>query len=177
MKLFNSEFAVPLKLDLGCGAFKREGYIGIDNYVSEEQWKDHATSIDINWDLSKGIPFEDASVAAVYTSHYLEHTNIDFLLREIHRVAQPDAAIHIVVPYANSAEGMYPGHVNFLTEKFFNNNTCFQERFRDVEYRFDPTPEWTSGLLQKHLDIPFDVARVFLFNVCWQMHILCKPRR
>lgn len=177
MKYFNSKFSSPLRLDLGCGAFKREGYIGIDNYASETQWQAHASQIDINWDLSQGIPFQDSSVAAIYTSHFLEHVNMDFMLREIHRVAEPGAEIHIVVPYANSAEGMYPGHVNFLTEKYFNNNTVFQQCFTDVEYRFDPTQEWESGLVQKHIKIPFDVARIFMFNVCRQMHILCKPNK
>jgi hypothetical protein len=177
VKYFNSSFAPPLKIDLGCGAFKRSGYIGIDNYHSEYQWKDHEAKIDVNWDLAQGVPFENGTVSAIYSSHFLEHTNIDFMLREIHRVAAPGAEVHIVVPYANSAEGMYPGHVNFLTEKFFNNNTCFQEHFKDIEYRFDPTPEWNAGLLQTHLDIPFDVARIFLFNVCWQMHVLCRPRK
>jgi hypothetical protein len=174
---FNFKFSSPLRLDLGCGAFKREGYIGIDNYASETQWQAHASQIDINWDLSQGIPFQDSSVAAIYTSHFLEHVNMDFMLREIHRVAEPGAEIHIVVPYANSAEGMYPGHVNFLTEKYFNNNTVFQQCFTDVEYRFDPTQEWESGLVQKHIKIPFDVARIFMFNVCRQMHILCKPKK
>jgi predicted SAM-dependent methyltransferase len=177
MEYKNNLFSSPIRLDLGCGAFKRAGYIGIDNYASETQWHAHESKIDINWDLSRGIPFEDSSVAAIYTSHFLEHVNMDFMLREIHRVAQPRAEIHIVVPYANSAEGMYPGHVNFLTEKYFENNTVFQEHFIDIEYRFDPTDEWNSGRLQEYSKIPFDVARVFMFNVCRQMHILCKPKK
>jgi hypothetical protein len=37
--------------------------------LSEEQWHAHAASIDVEWDL-KGIPFQDASVAAIYTSHF-----------------------------------------------------------------------------------------------------------
>jgi predicted SAM-dependent methyltransferase len=177
MKFFNPEFLPPIRLDLGCGAFKREGYIGIDNYGSEGQWKNYQSAVDIDWDLSQGIPFADSTVAAIYAGHFLEHVNIDFMLREMHRVAQPNAEVHIVVPYANSAEGMYPGHVNFLTEKYFDNNTCFQEHFTDVEYRFDPTEEWQSGVLQEHVKIPFDVARKFMFNVCWQMHVLCKPKK
>lgn len=176
MQFFNERFLPPLKLDIGCGAFKREGYIGIDNYAGAPQWGTSQGSIDLVWDLQQGIPFADGTVSAVYTSHFLEHTNIDFILGEISRVCTSDAEVHIVVPYANSAEGMYPGHVNFLTEKYFNNNTSFQERFVDVRYQFDPTPEWSSGLLQAHLDLPFDVARQFLFNVCWQMHIFCRPR-
>ncbi len=177
MENFNAKFPSPIRIDLGCGAFKREGYIGIDNYSSEPQWKNFEASIDINWDLAKGIPFEDSSVDAIYTSHFLEHVNLDFMLREMFRVAKPSAEIHIVVPYANSAEGMYPGHSNFLTEKYFNNNTLFQELYEQIEYRFDPTDEWNSGVLQRHLKIPFDVARVFMFNVCRQMHILCKPKK
>jgi hypothetical protein len=177
MQYLNDQFAAPLRLDLGCGAFKREGYIGIDNYHSQTQWQAHESKIDLNWDLMQGIPFADNSVAAIYTSHFLEHVDMDFILREMYRVAEPSAAIHIVVPYANSAEGMYPGHVNFLTEKYFEKNTLFQTSFRNINYRFDPTDDWSEGRLQEYLSIPFDVARRFLFNVCWQMHVHCQPAK
>ncbi len=176
MRYFNKHFPPPIRIDLGCGAFKREGYIGIDNFASEAQWSGHPNAIDLNWDLMQGVPFRDSTVAEIYSSHFLEHVNWAFMIRQIHRVAAPDAKIHLVVPYGPSAEGMYPGHVNFLTEKFFNNNPFFQSSFEAIEYRFDPTPEWESGVLRRHLDIPFDVARLFLFNVCWQMHIMCRPK-
>ena len=54
-------------------------------------------------------PFEDKSCNEVYSSHSFEHfPNTDFILNEAHRVLKSDRLFKIIVPYANSAEGMYP---------------------------------------------------------------------
>jgi SAM-dependent methyltransferase len=52
-------------------------------------------------DLRKGIPFEDASVDAVYHSHVLEHIDrpgVAGFLAEVHRVLRPGGIHRIVVP-------------------------------------------------------------------------------
>lgn len=73
-------------------------------------------------DLRKGIPFEDASVDAVYHSHVLEHLDRDVVpgfLAEIRRVLRPGGVHRIVVPdlerqarsYLASLEGVIAGQV------------------------------------------------------------------
>ena len=53
------------------------------------------------WNLSKGIPFDSATVDGVYHSHMLEHLDFDtarkFLL-ECKRVLKPGGIMRIVVP-------------------------------------------------------------------------------
>jgi predicted SAM-dependent methyltransferase len=52
-------------------------------------------------DLRRGIPFEDASVDAVYHSHFLEHLDRPMaqqFVKEIHRVLRPGGIHRIVVP-------------------------------------------------------------------------------
>lgn len=52
-------------------------------------------------DLSKGIPFHDASVDVVYHSHMLEHLDrnvAEVFVREIFRVLKPGGVLRIVVP-------------------------------------------------------------------------------
>lgn len=52
-------------------------------------------------DLSKGIPFPDASVDVVYHSHMLEHLDrevAELFLREIFRVLTPGGILRVVVP-------------------------------------------------------------------------------
>lgn len=53
-----------IKLDIGCGKFKKEGYIGIDN--------DKNSNADIIASALE-IPFEDASVDKICSLHLVEH--------------------------------------------------------------------------------------------------------
>lgn len=175
---YNNYFQSPIKIDLGCGPWKKEGFIGIDNYLGKDQWDiNDRNKIDINHDLSRGIPFINSSVEEIFAAHFLEHTNIDFMLKEIHRVAKPNANFEFIVPYANSAEGMFPGHNVFLTEKFFDQNTLFNSLFYGKEFKFTPSDEWEKGELQKHTNIPFDIARLHFFNVCKWFTVNCKIKK
>ncbi len=80
------------KLNLGCGNYKKEGYINCD------------ISFDVNpdmcFDLNKGIPIENNSVEEAYMSHVLEHFHEPIeILKEIYRVCKNRAIIKIKVPY------------------------------------------------------------------------------
>ncbi len=66
-------------------------------------------------DLSKGIPFENDSVDAVYHSHFLEHLEraaAKDLLIEIRRVLKPGGVVRIVVPDFERACRSYLEHVH-----------------------------------------------------------------
>lgn len=61
-------------------------------------------------DLSKGIPFSDESVDAVYHSHLLEHLDCEIaasFLLEIKRVLKPNGVHRIVVPDFEKAARLY----------------------------------------------------------------------
>ena len=80
-------------VDLGCGPNTRPGFINIDY-----QWN---PGLDICWDLTRGIPLQDATVKGVFTEHCLEHfplEGVEDILCECWRVLTPGGTIRIVVP-------------------------------------------------------------------------------
>ena len=64
-KLQVVEKTEPLKLDLGCGPRKREGFTGVDAIKFD--------GVDLVQDLRKPWQWEDGSVEEVHCSHFLEH--------------------------------------------------------------------------------------------------------
>lgn len=167
------------KLDLGSGYVKPHGFIGIDNLSgSVTQIKDVRNSPDILMDLDQmAFPFPDNSCSEVRSSHFLEHSSLMHILNESYRVLKPNGIFLFAVPYANSAEGMYPGHQQFLTEKWFYENINFQKMFKIECEQYFPSSDWLGLPLVVRLLIPFSFARKFLFNACWQMLIRCSVKK
>lgn len=63
------------------------------------------TSRILHHNLFYGIPFKDAAVSNVFSSHFFEHLSYDsaqFLAHEAFRVLKPGGMIHIVVPSLES---------------------------------------------------------------------------
>ena len=87
------ETGQPVKIELGCGNQKPEGFIGIDMVALD--------GVDIVASLEEGLGFiPDNSVDLISSRHFLEHVeNYEFLLREIHRVLKPDGIHRAIVPY------------------------------------------------------------------------------
>ncbi|MBO0783172.1 MAG: hypothetical protein J2P37_30525 [Ktedonobacteraceae bacterium] len=85
-----------LKLDLGCGENKREGFIGIDLYAKADQTVD---LFKFPW------PWTDESVEEVYCSHFFEHipgpARIPWM-DELWRILVPEGKATIIVPYWSS---------------------------------------------------------------------------
>jgi len=110
-----------IKIDVGGGDFKRDGWFTLDlNYQS-----------DLVWDLRKRLPFPNNSVDYIYTSHTLEHfyfKEIIFLLKECYRVLKPGGILRIAVPNARIYINAYyenkelPSHF-FGYKPAFNNTT------------------------------------------------------
>jgi predicted SAM-dependent methyltransferase len=80
-------------LDIGCGPNSHPGFVNLD-YL----W--HPT-IDVCWDITRGIPFASGSMRGIFSEHCLEHfplpTAVD-ILRECYRVLAPGGILRIVVP-------------------------------------------------------------------------------
>jgi hypothetical protein len=168
-----------LRIDIGCGYYKPAGYIGLDNLIGERsQIPNDDNAPDILIDLNREpFPFPEDTCVEVRSSHFLEHSVLDHVIDESHRVLAPRGTMRFTVPYANSAEGMYPGHLIFLTEKWFYENLNFQAKFEIVEEHYTPSDDYVRlpRLLQRV--VPFDVARRFLFNVCREMTIVARVRK
>jgi predicted SAM-dependent methyltransferase len=80
-------------LDIGCGLNSHPELINLD-YL----WH---PGVDVCWDITRGLPFADASLRGVFSEHCLEHFPLPTartLLKEIRRVLAPDGTARIIVP-------------------------------------------------------------------------------
>ena len=99
--------ATEIKLDLACGANKREGFTGVDAYSLD--------GVDVVHDLRvTPWPWGDGSVAEVNCSHFLEHLSgserVAFM-NELHRILAPGAQATIITPYWNNMRAVQdPSH-------------------------------------------------------------------
>lgn len=89
----------PLKLDLGCGTKREEGFIGVDRIAFP--------NVDVVMDVGMARwPWDDASVDEVHSSHMLEHLKplerVHFV-NELWRVLKPTGKATIAVPDWSSA--------------------------------------------------------------------------
>ncbi|NEQ47613.1 MAG: methyltransferase domain-containing protein [Leptolyngbya sp. SIOISBB] len=90
LKLLSSK--QPIRLDLGCGSIKREGFIGIDL----------SSRSDLPWNIEWGIPFPDNSIAEIRSDHFLEHLDLVQViatLKECKRVLIPGGILDFSVPH------------------------------------------------------------------------------
>ena len=91
-----------IKLDLGCGNNKQQGFKGVD-FVKTE-------ATDVVHDLFKfPWPFKDNSVDEVFCSHFFEH--VPQLLRgkfmdEAYRIMKPGSKFTIITPYYSSTRAV-----------------------------------------------------------------------
>jgi predicted SAM-dependent methyltransferase len=107
---------------LGCGSNRIEQWINID--LSDQA--------DISWDLTFGIPINDASCQIIYNEHLLEHIPIDQaveFLRECLRVLQPGGVVRIAMP-----------SLSHLAQRYASPQWRDQDWLSWPEYQFIQTP-------------------------------------
>lgn len=83
-----------MKLDIGCGQNKREGFTGVDSIKFP--------GVDIVHDIRTAWPWGDSSVDEVHCSHFVEHLTARervFFCNELYRVLKPDASAQIITPH------------------------------------------------------------------------------
>ena len=99
-----------IKVELGCGKSKTEGYIGVDRFK--------LPGVDIVADLNKPFPFEDNYVDILYACHSLEHLDdMKHIMSEIFRISKHMSIIYILAPYSHTS----------LNEANFYHKLCFNE--------------------------------------------------
>ena len=84
----------PLRLHVGCGTIYKDGWVNVDLA---------GTRVDLAWNLARPLPFEDASVDAIFHEHLLEHLTYAQgveLHRHCLRVLKPGGVLRIGVPDA-----------------------------------------------------------------------------
>ena len=100
-----------MKLNLGCGDKKLEGFVNVDICGTP----DVATDLSVfPW------PFESESADEIYSEHFLEHVkDFEATLFEIHRILKPNGVLHFKVPHFKSP--FFPWHVHLQS---FSGITC-----------------------------------------------------
>ena len=98
-----------MKLNLGCGGKRIEGYLGVDKYPTP--------AVDIRADLAGTLPFESSSVDEILLDNVIEHMmDIPALMREMHRICRDGATVRILTPHFTSLSSWRdPTHVHHLT--------------------------------------------------------------
>jgi len=110
-----------MRLDIGCGRNKHEGFIGVD--------KEPLPGVDVVHDLNElPWPFPDNSVEEIIAFNVLEHLECPFrAVLEMIRISRPGAVWHIRFPYWEHENAWKdPDHKYALTPEFF-------KRFLDIE--------------------------------------------
>lgn len=110
-----------IKLNVGCGSFVTPGYENLDNSPSLLVQNNliFKTMADIagrllkrrfytpfpkcvkRWDINRGLPFTDASVEVVYSSHMLEHiprSQVETFLEDVYRILKPGGILRLALP-------------------------------------------------------------------------------
>ena len=114
-----------MKIDLGCGVNKKEGFTGVDLIEDADIQKDMYEYLQT---------LSDNSVEAVRAYHSLEHLNKEEFLRvfkEILRVCKNGSRIEVGVPYHSQAVNI----TNPYHKGYFNEHT-FRFFCRDKEDRY-----------------------------------------
>jgi len=154
-----------LILDIGCGAHKQPGTIGIDRRP--------IPGVDVVCDFERGLPFRDGSVEAAYSIHSIEHMrDLITFMEELYRVCAPGATVLIKTPYYASRKAFVdPTHVRFMTEEsfgyftaqnYYGLKTNFQ--VRSIIYSMRKPFKFLPAYFQKR-------CRRYLWNVCEEMTV------
>lgn len=132
-----------MRLDLGCGEFKKKGYIGIDLMDFSALYPKGEF---IQWDLSRGMPpkIKDNSVDKIYAGNFLEHLGsslvkegkgyaikdgLIFMLEEIYRVCRDNAEVKVNVPH-------FTYSVTFeFHRRHFACWDCFTKQYGNYDFR------------------------------------------
>ncbi len=107
-----------MKLNIGCGFAKLDGFVNLDSFPDCEP--------DLLWDLEKTPwPVEESSVEETAAHHVLEHlgqeTRVFFdILKEIYRIMRPGGLVRVTVPH-HQHPSFYsdPTHVRAFTGHTF----------------------------------------------------------
>lgn len=115
-----------IKLNLGCGYRKQEGFVNIDNRPSVDP--------DVVCDVIEGLPYADSTIDYIIAVDFLEHISIGKTVRvieEIYRVLKCDGTFEHVTP-STDGRGAFqdPTHVSF-----WNSNSWLyymEDSYRDL---------------------------------------------
>ena len=179
----------PLKLDLACSANKREGYLGVD-YVETRDTDMVLDLLQFPW------PWQDSSVEAIHSSHFVEHIPHDIpgvdregffaFMDECHRVLQPDGVAEFIHPYAmNTRAFQDPTHRRFIPEAtwyYLNREWRETQGLQHYKVNCDFEVVTIVGLgvndaVQLRAQEAQDFARAHYWHVIADLHVTLRARK
>jgi predicted SAM-dependent methyltransferase len=107
----------PLRLHLASGPVAKPDWVDVDLA---------GDAVDLEWNITTGLPFRDSSVDAIFHEHFLEHLGLAdgyALMLESHRVLRPSGVLRIGVPDGERPQSSWPDAPTKLL--------ALQEFFRD----------------------------------------------
>ena len=150
-----------LKVELGCGDRKREGYFGLDRKKIQ--------GVDIICDFNKKLPLKNSSVDTLYTAHTIEYVkDLDHIFSEIHRICKKDAVVEIIVPHFSSytayhcnASWIFRWYEGLGDYCISEHNHLGKQWFKIIhsEIRLENHFKWLNGIINK---MPRLYERTFL---------------
>ena len=146
-----------VRIEIGCGATRKEGTIGIDRV--------DLPTVDIVADLENGLGFlPNNSIDEIYSSSCFEHIhNFENLMKEIVRVLKPGGRAHIFVPhFSNPYYYSDPTHVRFfgLYSFYYFVDLKYQLKRKVPAFYFDFKIRIISHKLV--FDAPFPLRAIFM---------------
>lgn len=118
-----------MKLNIGCGAFKKEGFINLDY--------DPRTQPDVIHNLNEfPYPFSDDQFSLIEADHVLEHIEDPFkAMKEVHRILKPNGKLIIKVPHF-SRGFTHPEHKRGFDVSFpYYFNPTFKGGYAGCEFK------------------------------------------
>lgn len=89
-----ARFSPPYKINAGCGELYFDGWVNLDCNQALKH-------VDLQWDLSRGLPVPDASCTLIYSEHVLEHLSVEqglVFLRDCRRALVPGGVLRTAMP-------------------------------------------------------------------------------
>jgi len=129
----------PLRLDIGCGVRKKEGYFGVDIRQFE--------GVDLCLDAGTAPwPWQDNSVEEIHASHFIEHLTAQeriHFVNEAYRVLKPNGQLNLIAPHWGAARA-----------------------YGDLTHKWPPVSEWWPLYLNKEWRITQNNAPHNDFYTC-----------
>ncbi len=181
-----------LRLNLGCGMNRLDGYINVDRFGEPDVRHDLEV---LPW------PWPDDSASEVLLKHILEHLGHDprtylAIMKELYRVCEHGAAIRVIVPHHRHDNFLHdPTHVRAVTTVGMS---LFSQRLNRewiangysysplgiylgidlelIEVRLEPTKLWFN----LHPQVPVDTAALLEEsalhnNLIEEVHMTLRP--
>lgn len=147
-----------IKINIGSGLKRIEGFMNVDH--------DPNVNPDYLIDIETGnLPFEDNTVSEVLASHVMEHIGEGFfhLMKELYRVCEPNAIIHIVVPHHRSDIFFGdPTHVRPITPEMMK---LFSKKY--IQYHIAAYGSHTGVAFKDNVDFEILMSDQKLFPI-WE---------